>query len=250
MDQNYITVSLTFKKEDLECVICYGDLDGTIYQCQAGPHYVCGECHGLKESDGCPICGMWETKMLRNIVLEDQLRHFMVKCRYNNKGCGRRLFSWNDTHMLDCEFAPVKCRFCKGEVESKLDAYVNHIENFCCRDIVFMVYPKVSKFRFVITVHRVKPLAFKIREKYLFLFVPNRKNRVYELVVLTDDVSVKGKNIRCFGQVNDKIVSSDKYDVVVMMLGGSGLERGAVQIPFGLDDEMMDKFVFESGGWV
>lgn len=235
-----ICIILRFSREDLECIVCYGDLDEVIYQCSKGPHYVCGKCY--KKIGVCPVC---RSGLIRNIMLEEQLRPFMMECVHAHRGCCKKVFGWNESHVLECDFGPVFCGFCRSEVSGcGLDAYANHIENFCCKEFVFMTYPKVNKFKFVITIHRMKPVAFKIREKYLFMFVPIRKIKAYDVVIVA---AVNGESVRCLGKVNENEVSPDKYNIPVCGLRSSIVP---VRIPFGLEDDNdnADAFVFECSG--
>lgn len=105
-----------FKKEELQCVVCFEfPSGGSVYQCQAG-HLLCQLClHRVTESTKsiCPSCRVRisRDRPTRNLFAERVLASVMVPCE--NANCPDSFqFSKIKAHQTkECPFRPATCKF-------------------------------------------------------------------------------------------------------------------------------------------
>ena len=110
--------------KDLECPECLELPDLVpIYQCAQG-HPVCTHCY--PKLGICPECLGKPKRKIRALVVEQILRKLLQKCK--NEGCS---VIKNDLteHEKICEFAIVKCSYCKDNFTRGDMNTMNHEEN-------------------------------------------------------------------------------------------------------------------------
>lgn len=193
--EDSIKITQSFKKEDLKCTICFDFLNKQIYQCPLGPHYVCGKCNS--NITACPVCRS-KTLLTRVINLEQELRHYLKKCKYHQNGCNELIFEWDDTHASLCKFKPFNCPICNKSVESGHNKFTSHLmDGFC--NLQFnriQLNLKKQKFRCVLQ-HKTEASLIEITGRYIILIIPQVKLQNYKVLILSLDENLSGQKIAC-----------------------------------------------------
>jgi hypothetical protein len=195
-NNNDIKITISLKKEDLECAVCFSSLN-QIYQCQKGPHYLCYECN--IKINYCPICNNNDIKMIRNIVLEEQLNSFRINCIHNK--CPIKIFIWDNDHFNVCKYKPIQCIICNRNIESNYESIINHINNFCDRDFICeshkMDMTITKSNTLFLNLNRTKPSLFILNSKLLVLVICDKKNKVHKISCISENDNIIGKYIQC-----------------------------------------------------
>jgi len=109
-----LTITSTFTKEDLQCVICYVGIYPPLIQCsQCYYTFMCKKC-ASKAGPNCPTCRT--SPMFFNKQLENQLE--FKNCEYSS--CPIKMLEWDiNSHSKECEYSPQKCFFCSTMITSE-----------------------------------------------------------------------------------------------------------------------------------
>lgn len=117
--------TLSLLKSHVECKICYNDMTESIWQCKNG-HIVCNNCKF--KCRNCPYCRGETTLNIRNIIMEELLQNFVVKCA--NIGCKFKCVnSKMSVHSKECKFKLVKCKFCNEYIQPTTSSLIAHIQS-------------------------------------------------------------------------------------------------------------------------
>ena len=112
-----IKVTITYKKEDMKCCICFNYLSKRIYRCTNGPHYVCGTCNESCKS--CPVCK--SGLLARSNEIEESLKKYLVNCA--NDGCPDKIFDWDNERVWQERYRHYKLN---GQICLSLSLSLNH----------------------------------------------------------------------------------------------------------------------------
>lgn len=123
-DGQQIIIQMCIDKDLLTCGVCLESIDIPLYQCSNGPHYLCSGCVGKVRK--CEVCKTG--KFLRNRLLEDQLRPFLINC--TRMDCKQMILPWAaDVHEEQCRQKVYPCFLCKMQVSK--GGLQEHYERVC-----------------------------------------------------------------------------------------------------------------------
>ena len=122
--------------DHFHCSICYNVLKEPM-MCRNNEHLFCRDCiteHLNTNSHTCPECNedLTVETLRRARVISNVLSGLKIKCNYSHRGCQEYIrLEELDSHVENCDFAPVKCSNEKCEMIVNKREIINHESTVC-----------------------------------------------------------------------------------------------------------------------
>ena len=122
--------------DHLHCSICYNVLKEPV-MCRNNEHLFCRDCiteHLNTNSHTCPECNedLTVETLRRTRVVSNILSGLKIKCDYSHRGCQEYIrLEELDSHVENCDFAPVKCSNEECEMIVNKRDIIHHESTVC-----------------------------------------------------------------------------------------------------------------------
>lgn len=209
-----INITQTIKKEDLTCTICYKYLNKQIFRCINGPHYACDGCN--KKLNECPTCRN-KTKLVRDLIMEQNLKQYLIPCQFNDKGCKEMIFKWDEDHCDTCEYSPFSCKLCNRKITGNTKQIIAHYKEFCDKTFNFII---VKNFDTTYKIKLSRNMANLVDfGNFIMIAAVGLDRTHYRIGIFSENDDMIGKKVKCkYTEVdstyefNVMITTSRKFD--------------------------------------